>query len=183
MNGLLERALDGLCERLRQIEADHRYISLLIERRLANEKMLQLEVMRLISLMPEVEHYLPEKPYGEESREKCDFWFKASGTEHWLEIKMRPTNYRKKEHHSKGISTGIDQAIQDIRRLRELSLAPALRFGLLVFYPMYPENYPTFNRCHLSRLSAAVAREIEGPSRSISIGDANLDIYLVEAQS
>lgn len=180
MSELLERVLDALCDRLKTIEEHHRYLSFLIDKRLANEKMLQLEVMRLISLMPEVEDFLPEKPYGQGAREKCDFWFKAGGRDHWLEIKMRPTNYRKGDHHSKAMSKGIDDAIRDVGRLRELPLAPALRFGLLAFYPMYPDSYSTFNRYQVRRLSEALARDIEGPSRSISIGDAHLDIYLVE---
>lgn len=177
---LLEHILDALCDRLKNIEERHSYLSFLIEKRLANEKMLQLELMRLISLMPEVEDFLPERPYGKEAREKCDFWFTVSGLAHWLEIKMRPTNYRKGEHHSKAISKGIDDAIRDIERLSKLSLGHALRFGLLVFYPMYPESYPIFNRYHLSRLCEAAGRDIKEPSRRISVGDAYVDIYLVE---
>jgi len=180
MSEFLERILDALCSRLKTIEDHHQYISFLMDKRLANEKMLQLEVMRLISLMPEVEDFLPEKPYGQETREKCDFWFKVGGRDHWLEIKMRPTNYRKSEHHSKAMSNGIDDVIRDIERLREMPLDPALRFVLLAFYPMYPDSYPTFNRYHMKRLSEALARDIKGPSRSINIGNAHFDVYLVE---
>lgn len=180
MSELLERVLDGLCRRLEYIEEHHRYLSFLIEKRLTNEKMLQLEIMRLISLAPEVDDFLPEKPYGEETRAKCDFWFTVDGVAHWLEIKMRSTNYRKGEHHSKAISKGIDDAIKDIERLSKLPLGSALRFGLLVFYPIYAESYPIFKRYHLRRLSEAVARDIDEPSRRICVGDAYFDIYLVE---
>lgn len=180
MTELLERVLDDLCRRLKDIEKRHSYLSLLIETRLANEKMLQLEVMRLVSLMPEVEDYLVEKPYVKGAHGKCDLWFKAGRYDYWLEIKMRPTNYRKGEHHSKAMSRGIDQAIQDIERLCKLPLGTALKFGLLALYPMYPESYAIFNRYHLRRLCEATGREIEEPSRKIAVGDAYFDIYLLE---
>lgn len=101
MNKLLEGVLDELCNRLKHIEERHGYLSHLIEKRFANEKMWQLEVMRLISLMPDVEHYLVEKPYGKEEQDKCDLWFKVGSFDYWLEVKTRPTNYRKGDHHSK----------------------------------------------------------------------------------
>ena len=92
---------------------------------------------------------------------------------------MRPTNYRKGEHHSKAISKGIDKTIDDIARLREYISPPSLGYGLLAFYPMYPESYAVFNRSHLSRLSHTLGRDIEGPSRKIAVGDASFDLYLI----
>lgn len=180
MSNLLERILDGLCDRLKSIEERHGYLSFMIESRLANEKMLQLEVMRLVSLMNEVDDYLPERPYSQGLGEKCDLWFRARGLDYWLEIKMRPTNYRKGEFHSKAIKGGIDAIIKDIIRLRKLVSAPALRFVLLAFYPMYPESYITFNRYHIRRLSDALRRNIQGPSRRIVMGDVSFDLYLAE---
>jgi hypothetical protein len=180
MSVMLEEVLDGLCDRIGRIERLHGNISSLMRERLANEKMLQLEVMRLVSLMKGVDDYLVEKPYGHGVGEKCDLWFKESGTEYWMEIKMRPTNYRKAAHHSKAFSRGIDSAITDFERLKEWVSPPAHRLGLFAFYPLYPESWGIFKRYHLSRLSNAVGRDIVGPSKRIQVGDANFDIYLVE---
>ena len=182
MSDFLECILDELCKRLKEIELRHGYLSYLIETRLANEKMIQLEVMRLVSLMDGVDDYLPEKPYSMGSGEKCDFWFRANGLDYWLEVKVLPTNYRKGGHHSKAIKNGVDAIIKDISRLREFVPPPALRFTLSVFYPMYPESYHTFSRCHLSRLSGVLGKNIQWPSRRIVVGDASIDLYLAEVE-
>ncbi len=178
---LLEEILDGLYLRIEYIENRHGYISYLIEHRLANEKMIQLEVMRLVSLISEVDDYLVEKPYGTQPNTgKCDIWFSAKGIEYWMEVKTRVTNYRKAEHHSKAISRGVDDAIEDFQRLKEYVRPPAIRLGLFAFYPIYPENYDTFNQYHVRRLSNAAGRNISGPSRKIRILDGSFDLYLIE---
>ena len=58
---LINRLLDELVKKLETIDEKYGYLSFLIEERFTNEKLLQLEVMRIVSLMPEVVEYLPEK--------------------------------------------------------------------------------------------------------------------------
>ncbi len=47
-----------LSERLKTIEDKYGYLFYLIKERFANEKLIQLEIMRIISLRPEVVEYL-----------------------------------------------------------------------------------------------------------------------------
>jgi len=182
-SGEINKLLDELAKRLNEIEGKHRYLSFLIEKRFTNEKLLQLEVMRIISLMPEVKEYLPEKLYDETSGEKCDFWFKTiDSVEHWMEIKMRPTNYRLRQSmvgHGKAITHGIDSVIDDIKRLDK---APqnAKKYVLCAFFPMYPENYDIFRQKHLSKISDITGKTITSPTKSIRIGEASFDLYFVE---
>lgn len=134
--------------------------------------------------MPEVVEYLPEKPYDHISKEKCDFWFKTSdSTEHWMEIKMRPTNYRvmrSRAKHAKAITDGVKGVVEDIRRLREKAPRNGKKYVLFAFYPMYPESYKTFNKKHLPRISEVSGKEIDSPSKSIRVGDGSFDLYLIE---
>jgi len=180
---VFDRLLDELTKRLETIEEKYRYLSFLIDVRYANEKLLQLEVMRIVSLMPEVVEYLPEKPYDHATKDKCDFWFKTSDSiEHWMEIKMRPTNYRvmhSKSRHAKAITNGIDSIVSDIERLRHQP-KDARKSVLFAFYPMYRESYDTFNKKHLPKISKACGKEITAPSRSIQVGEASFDLYYVE---
>lgn len=69
--------MDELTKRLKMIEEKYMYLSFLIDERYANEKLLQLEVMRIIFLIPDIAEYLPEKLYDYKTKDKCDFWFKT----------------------------------------------------------------------------------------------------------
>lgn len=140
--------------------------------------------MRIVSLKPEVIEYLPEKLYDYASKEKCDFWFRTSdSTEYWMEIKMRPTNYRvmqSRAKHAKAITDGVDGIVEDIRRLKQKAPKYSRKRVLFAFYPMYPESYSIFNRKHLPRISEASDKEIVSPSKSIQVGDASFDLYFIE---
>lgn len=181
---LINRLLNELVKRLETIEEKYGYLSFLIAERFTNEKLLQLEVMRIFSLMPEVVEYLPEKLYDHTSKEKCDFWFKTSdSTEHWMEIKMRPTNYRvmqSRAKHAKAITDGVKGVVEDIRRLREKTPRDDRKHVLFAFYPMYHESYKTFNKKHLPRICKVSGKEIASPNRKIQVGDASFDLYLIE---
>jgi hypothetical protein len=180
----MNKLMDELVKRLNTIEEKYGYLTFLIEERLTNEKLLQLEVMRIISKMPEVDEYLPEKPYNYRSKEKCDFWYKTSdSTEHWMEIKMRPTNYRKmksKSKHGKAITHGVDSIIDDIKRLEEKAPKNSKKYALFAFFPMYPESYDKFNKVHLSKICKAADKKITQPNERIQVGDASFDLDLVE---
>jgi len=177
---LLE-VLRQLSLRLEEIERRHAYLSFIIEKRLANEKLLQLETMHIISYMPDVVDYLPEKLYGPRYREKCDFWFKLRDrTEFWIEIKMRPTNYRK-PGHAKAITNGVDQVIEDIRRLRQITKEKMRRFVMFAFYPIYAESYGIFNRIHLKRISEEIGEDIKRPAITVRVGEADFNVYAAEA--
>lgn len=178
------KLLDELTERLKIIEERYGYLSFLIDERYANEKLLQLEVMRIISLTSNVVEYLPERLYDRQTRDKCDFWFKTSdSTDYWMEIKMRPTNYRvmqSKARHAKAITNGVDSIVGDIERLRGQAPRKARKYVLFAFYPMYRESYGIFNKRHLPKISKAAEKEITSPNRSIKVGEASFDIYLIE---
>jgi len=135
MEDLYTLIISGLRTRLEAIERNHRYLSFLIRKRVANEKLLQLETMHIVSSLPGIVDCLPEKPFDSEGREKCDFWFKTNDAEYWLEIKTRPTNYHK-EGHSKGIKKSVDGVIDDIRRLKEIPASNARKCVLFAFYPI-----------------------------------------------
>ena len=123
--------------------------------------------------------YLPEKYYPKQRKEKVDIWFKTKdGVEHWMEVKMRGTNYHKKKRHGKAITHGVDSIIQDIKRLRNLP-SNSRRYVLFSFLPIYPDSYPIFNERHLSRISKEVGRRIERPSISIPLKEGSFDLYLV----
>ena len=181
---MIDKLLDELTERLEIIEGKYGYLSFLIYERYTNEKLLQLEVMRIISLMPNVLEYFPEKPYDYKTRDKCDFWFKTSNsTEHWMEIKMRPTNYRvmkSKAKHGKAITHAINSIINDAERLKERAPKNARKYLLFAFYPMYRESYRTFNKIHLPKISEACSKKITSPNRKIQVGEASFDLYFVE---
>jgi len=180
----MNKLMDELVKRLNTIEGKYGYLSFLIEERFTNEKLLQLEVMRIVSLMPEVAEYLPEKPYNYRSKEKCDFWYKTSdSTEHWMEIKMWPTNYRvmqSRAKQSKAITNGVESIIEDIKRLEEKAPQNAKKYILFAFFPVYPESYKTFNKLHLSKISEVAGKKIKLPDKRIQVGDASFDLYLVE---
>ena len=181
---MIGQLMDRLAERLKIIEGKYKYLSFLIDERYANEKLLQLEVMRIISLMPDVVEYLPEKLYDYRTKDKCDFWFKTSdGTEHWMEIKMRPTNYRvmqSKAMHAKAITDSVDSIVDDIRRLKDQAPKNAKKYVLFAFYPMYSESYAIFNEKHLPKISKASGKRVTSPSRNIQVRDASFDIYLIK---
>jgi len=166
--------------RLHEIESRHKYLSFLIEKRLANEKLLQLETMHIISQNSEVDDYLPEKLYSSSSKEKCDFWFKMrNGTEFWMEIKTRPTNYRK-PGHAKAITNGVDQVIEDIQRLKNVEGNDFRKLILFAFYPLYSDSYTTFDNVHLKRISQAIGKTVKSPKIKIKIGPADFNLYAEE---
>lgn len=178
---IISHLISYLPKRLETIEENHGYLSHLIEKRFANEKLLQLETMNIISALDSVVDYLPEKLYYENSTEKCDFWFRTNEVEYWMEIKTRPTNYRK-PGHAKAITRGVDGVIEDIRRLRTLTNPSAKKYCVFNFYPMYDDSYTIFNKKHLSRISKEVGKEIKGPNISIRINDYYFDIYVVKIE-
>jgi hypothetical protein len=177
-----EKLLDRLVRRLKTIEENYGYLSFLINWRYRNEKWLQLETMLIISSMREVTEYLPEKHYN--LREKCDFWFKTrDGVEHWMEIKMCPTNYRpslSRIRHSKAITDSVSSVMMDIERLKRYAPPHAGKHILFTFYPLYPESRSIFNTKHLSKISNACGRIITSPNRQIQVGDAFFDIHLID---
>jgi hypothetical protein len=176
----LSDILEQLASRLEEIEKRHKYLSFLIEKRFANEKLLQLETMHIISQMPEVVDYLPEKLYGPNGKGKCDFWFKLNdGTEIWIEIKMRPTNYRK-PGHAKAITNGVTQVIDDIQRLKRIKDANARKFVMFAFYPIYADSYTKFNEIHLERISHEAGKDIKNPVITVKIGEADFNMYASE---
>jgi hypothetical protein len=128
--------------------------------------------------MPEIVDYLPEKPYNSEGREKCDFWFKTNSEEYWLEIKTRPTNYRK-PGHAKAIINGVDEVVEDVKRLKARKGSNVKRLVMFAFYPMYEDSYEIFSAVHLSRIANAVGKNIEGPQISVEVNNARFDIYLI----
>jgi hypothetical protein len=180
-NGLfLSDFSEKLSIRLQQVENRHQYLSYLIEKRLANEKLLHLETMNIISHNPRVVDYLPERLYGLEEKGKCDFWFKMEDrTEFWMEIKTRPTNYRK-PGHAKAITNGVDQVIDDIKRLKGVTGNNVQRLMLFAFYPLYPESYSTFHTAHLKRIFGEIGKAPESPRIKISIGEADFNVYLTQ---
>jgi len=176
---ILSKLLERISSRLESIEKRHGYLSFLIEKRYANEKLLQLEVMNIISSLPRVMDYLPERQYDDEGKEKCDFWFKTEDTDYWLEIKTRPTNYRK-PGHAKAITNGVNGVIEDIERLKAIKDPKARKVVMFAFYPMYDDSYRIFNRRHLPRIAEAADKEVSKPDISLRVKDAYFDIYLIE---
>lgn len=57
---VISKVLSPISERFKKIENNRKYFSYLIQKRFANERMLQLEILNIISQIPEVEDYLPE---------------------------------------------------------------------------------------------------------------------------
>ena len=170
--------ISEISRRLETIEKKHVYLSYLISERLANEKLIQLEIMRIVSLHPEVIEYLPEKLYPN-SREKCDFWFKTKeNIENWMEIKTRPTNYRK-PRHAKAITRGIDGIIEDIDRLRAKAPIEAEKYVLFALYPVYSDSYPSLRK-HLEKISVAARKKVDKPDIEINCGNGAFQVYMVK---
>jgi len=183
---IVEIALDRLVNRLQIIEKKHRYLSLMAEYRISNERLVQLELLRIISSMENVADYLPERPYdfGRIGGKKCDIWFRTSdGTEYWIEIKLCPTNYKIKEdskiEHSKAITYCINQVIDDIKRLKSGAPKNARKYVLFIVYPLYPDSYAHFNN-HLQKISSRCNVEIGSPTKRIQLNQRFYDIYLIE---
>lgn len=176
---ILSDFLKQLESRLREIESRHHYLSFLMDERLANEKLLQLETMHILSQNPAVVDYLPEKPYDLKKKEKCDFWFKISnGTEFWMEIKTRPTNYWK-TGHAKAITNGVDQVIKDVQRLKNITSGNVRKLVLFAFYPLYADRYGIFNSVHLPRISREIGKSVRNPKIRIRTSDgADFNLYL-----
>ncbi len=169
--------ISELSERLKTIEDKYGYFSYLIKERFANEKLIQLEIMRIISLRPEVVEYLPEKLYPD-SKKKCDFWFRTiDNKENWMEIKTRPTNY-KNPKHAKAITDGIEGIVEDINRLREKTPAEAETHISFSLYPVYSDSYPFLNR-HLEKISMAAGKTVNKPDIEIHCKNGAFQLYLL----
>lgn len=131
--------------RLNQIEKNHQHFSHLVEKRYTNEKLLQLEALRIISNIQNVVEFLPERYYPD-GKSKVDIWFKTRDKrEHWMEVKMRPTNYHKGSHHGKAITHGRKSIIRDYERLNELD-SDYKKYLLFSFLPIYDDRYDYFER-------------------------------------
>ena len=176
---IISLLISRLQNRLETIEKSHGYLSYLIEKRYANEKLLQLEIMNIISSLGSVKDYLPEKLYSDNSTEKCDFWFRTDESEYWVELKTRPTNYRK-PGHAKAITNGVNAIRDDINRLRKYSAKESKKFCIFAFYPLYDNSYPTFNRVHLSKISDTLGMEIRGPNIHLRVDEGFFDIYFIQ---
>ena len=176
---IISELITRLQNRLETIEKNHSYLSYLIEKRYANEKLLQLEIMNIISSLGSVKDYLPEKLYSDYSAEKCDFWFRTDENEYWVELKTRPTNYRK-PGHAKAITNGISAIREDITRLRKYSPKESKKFCIFAFYPLYENSYPIFNRVHLSKISDTLGMEIKKPQIHLMMEDGFFDIYFIQ---
>lgn len=176
---ILTKLLERLSNRLVSIEKRHSYLSFLIEKRYANEKLLHLEAMNIISSLPEVIDYLPERLYDVEGREKCDFWFKTKDTEYWLELKTCPTNYRKLGH-AKAITDGVNGVIADIERLKAIKDPKAKKFVMFAFYPIYDDSHRFFDRRHMPRIAEAANKKVNKPDISLRVKDAYFNIYLID---
>lgn len=174
MVDLISKIIPELDKRLNRNRIKE-HISYLIEKRFTNEKMLQLEILNIISKMPEVKDYMPEMPYNYKDTIKCDIWCSLKdGKEYWIEVKMRPTNYRKKEHHAKAITDGINSIIEDINRLRK---AKGKKFMIFAFYPIYQESYRFFNK-----LLQRISKDILIPEIQLKRGEADFNLYFVEVK-
>lgn len=179
---LLSEISSKLNSRLLKIEAQQEYLSFLVKKRYANERLLQLELMNIVAQTEEVSDYLPEKLYDSEGKEKCDLWFKLKdGTEFWVEIKTRPTNYRKPAH-AKAITHGVQGIIDDVRRLKRIQGKHIRRIVVFAFYPIYSESYPVLERTHLSRISREIGKNIKNPAFSIKVQDSDFSVYIVTAK-
>ena len=176
---IISQLISRLQNRLETIEKRHGYLSYLIEKRYANEKLLQLEIMNSVSSLDVVKDYLPEKLYSENSTEKCDFWFRTDESEYWVELKTRPTNYRK-PGHAKAITNGVSAIRDDINRLRKYSAKESKKFCIFAFYPLYDNSYPTFNRVHLSKISDTLGMEIKRPNIHLKVEEGFFDIYFIQ---
>jgi len=86
---ILSSIMEQLSSGLVNVERRRGYLSFLIQKRFANKKLLQLEAMNIISSMPQMLDYLPEKMYDVDGKEKCDFWFETMNADYWLENKTR----------------------------------------------------------------------------------------------
>ena len=177
-----EQILKELSKRLTLIERNHGYFSFLAERRFTNEKLLQLETIKTVSDLSNVVDYLPEKNYPKHRKEKVDIWFKTKDeVEHWMEVKMRGTNYhRKKKSQGKAITHGVESIIRDIKRLKEYSPSNSARYVLFSFLPLYPDSYSIFNERHLLRISQEIGQRFTKPSISIQLKEGTFDLYLTQ---
>lgn len=167
-------------KRLNEIENRHAYLSYLIENRVANEKLLHLEIMHIISQNPDVVDYLPEKLYGFDNKDKCDFWFRMkNGIEYWVEIKTRPTNYGK-SGHARAITHGVDGVIADIGRLRKIKSENTKRLMVFAFYPIYEECFQKFNDLHLNKIYKEIGKPPNIPKISVETKDGFFYLYFEE---
>jgi len=172
----IERVMKALEKRLQHIEERHCHFSRLAESRSTNEKLLQLEILMIISLSQGIEDFLPEKLYPvsqvDGTRRKVDVWFIANEVEYWMEIKMRATNYhRPRGQPSRAITHGTESIIEDYKRLNGLSSAYR-KYLLFSYLPVYDDRY------HFLTKQLTTLTEETG----LEIGDASVRVPLKEVE-
>lgn len=175
---LLKKFSVELGKRLNEIEKNNHFFSDLVVNRVANEKMLQLEIMHIISQNPNVLDYLPEKLYPN-GVGKCDFWFKLkNGIEYWVEIKSRPTNYNNRERQGRAITHGVKGVMADIERLRMVQLENSRRLMIFAFYPIFDDSrqQAIFQR-HINRIYTKIPNEQPIPKIRVPISNAWVNLY------
>ena len=174
-----KKFLHSLKRRLILIEGRHNTLSDLAVDRFSNEKLLQLEVMSIISKMRNTVDYLPEKSYNNRSKDKCDFWFKNYGSEYWMEMKMCPTNYKKEIRHAKAVTDSINSIINDVNRLKGVD---GKRYILFAVYPMYEDRKAFFAK-YLDKIAHEIAQEAKvkpEPNFEIKLnGDAHGGVFMI----
>ena len=174
---IVEDIHNQLCSRLRNIVDTFSHFSNLVKDRFVNEKLLQLEALRIISCHSEVIDYIPEKPYPEGNRAKVDIWFRTrSHGEFWMEVKMRATNYGRQSHQTRrNLRAGIKSILNDINRLKKLDEA-FNKLILISFLPMYEKYYAKF----ISRYLADTGLGVKGPRKCVMLKDGGfLDLHIL----
>ena len=121
--------------------------------------------------MEEVEFVLPEKLYPDNgSRKKVDIWFVTNeNTQHWMELKMRPTNYQKGDSHGKAITHGINSIIADYKRLQEDLPKDDCKHLIFFFFPIFDNSRSRGFEKHLEKLSRDTKSKIERPNITIAL--------------
>lgn len=183
---IMDTLIKSLGKRLTKIEETHKTFSELAQNRYTNEKLVQLEIALLLSRMKEIEFVLPEKlyPNSEESRKKADIWFVTKDDiQHWIELKMRPTNYLKQNIQGKAITHGVTGVIEDYKKLQDL---PNDDFKHLIFFffPIFDESYIFFEK-HLAKISRETKFKIIGSDIAVvleEIPNGRMEGFVVSFQ-
>ena len=51
---------------------------------------------------------------------------------------------------------------------------------MFAFYPFYAESYRTLNELQLKRMSQEADKNIEGPTATVRVREADFDLYVVD---
>jgi hypothetical protein len=177
-SALMELLKKQLTTRLLLIEEKHQIFSELAKNRFTNERLLQLEIGVLLSRMDDVEFVLPEvlyppRPDRQERREKADIWFVTrSGQSHWMELKMRATNYGDAPH-GKAMKHGVDSIIEDFERLESLP-ENDIKHLVFFFFPLFGDSEKHF-RHHKERISRGTRGVAEAKEPDIVVELEGMD--------